>query len=516
MDRVLWEDGVHANFDPSPTPMKPDDKIKGLKAKVHRSERYGTAQRIYKIDERIAKRDPRRTAEAFLKRFASDLGIDPSLKDLKFDKVKESILGRHVLFQQYHKRKSISGAWIRVDVNKTGKVFNVQNDLVPVLEVAKAALKEKSKAKLISRLTAERKAKASVQGRTKEILLMEQVYWPHEGVPVSVWKVLLATTSPLGEWRIYLDAHTGTVLEKRNMIKTARGRVFDPTPVAQLNDITLDPTKVLPANAYREVDLPGLKSTGYLDGPHVSTRGTKNRVKRTDGDFRFTRADRAFKEVMVYYHIDRAARHLISLGFTTLFKKPIEVDIDGTREDNSWYSPDSRSLTFGTGGIDDAEDAEVILHEYGHAIQDAQVPGWGYGDESASMGEGFGDFFAASFFYARKPKRMRDTIFNWDTIEAGGNPPCLRRLDRKKKYPRDMVDEVHDDGEIWSACLWELRKKLGRERAERLVIAHHELLTRTSTFTDAAHVMITTNRQLYAGKNDRMIKAVFVRRGIIG
>ena len=496
--------------------MKSDEKITGLKAKVHRSARYGTARRIYKFDERISRAGPRRTAEAFLKRFAMDLGIDPSLKDLKFDKIKESILGKHVLFQQYLKRKPISSAWIRLDINKTGKVFNVQNDLVPVVETDKTAVKEKAKAKLITRLAAEKKARASVKGRTKETLLMEQVYWPYKGAPVASWKAIIRTTGPVGEWRIYIDAHTGKVLEKRDMIKTARGRIFDPTPVAQLNDIALDPKKVLPITAYREVELSGLSSSGYLDGPHVSTKTTRDRIKRTNGDFRFLRADRAFKEVMVYYHIDRAARHLIDLGFTTLFRKPIKVDVDGTSEDNSWYSPDSRALTFGTGGVDDAEDAEIILHEYGHAIQDAQVPGWGFGDESAAMGEGFGDFFAASFYYARKPKRLRDTVFNWDSIEGGENPPCLRRLDRKKKYPRDFENDVHADGEIWSACLWELRKKLGKERSEKLVIAHHELLTRNSTFTDAAHVMLTTNRQLYAGKNERTIKGVFQRRGIIG
>ena len=28
---------------------------------------------------------------------------------------------------------------------------------------------------------------------------------------------------------------------------------------------------------------------------------------------------------------------------------------------------------------DDAQDADVICHEYGHSIQDNQVPGWGQG-----------------------------------------------------------------------------------------------------------------------------------------
>jgi hypothetical protein len=37
------------------------------------------------------------------------------------------------------------------------------------------------------------------------------------------------------------------------------------------------------------------------------------------------------------------------------------------------------------GGVDDAEDADVILHEYGHAIQDNQVPGFGSSLEAGAM-----------------------------------------------------------------------------------------------------------------------------------
>ena len=69
---------------------------------------------------------------------------------------------------------------------------------------------------------------------------------------------------------------------------------------------------------------------------------------------------------------------------------------------NSWYDPTSRSLSFGTGGVDDAEDGETILHELGHALQDAICPDFGQSNEAAAMGEGFGDYFAASFFADKK------------------------------------------------------------------------------------------------------------------
>ncbi len=46
-----------------------------------------------------------------------------------------------------------------------------------------------------------------------------------------------------------------------------------------------------------------------------------------------------------------------------------------------------KALTFGTGGVDDAEDAGIIAHEYGHSIQDNQVPGFGSSAEGGAMGE---------------------------------------------------------------------------------------------------------------------------------
>src|SRR5205814_5918901 len=75
--------------------------------------------------------------------------------------------------------------------------------------------------------------------------------------------------------------------------------------------------------------------------------------------------------------------------------------------------------------------------------------------------------------------------------------------------------EVHDDGEIWSACLWELRAALGRTTTETLVIAHHFLLSRDSGFQDGANALILADKNLNKGANESVIRDVFVRRGIL-
>jgi len=111
-----------------------------VKAKVEMDPRYKVPRRFYEIDEPASKGDPREVAEAFLKKAAGDLQINPDLSGLRFDQVKESVLGNHALFQQQHGGRPVTGAWVRVDVDPAGKVYNVQSDLIPesVLSKAKA------------------------------------------------------------------------------------------------------------------------------------------------------------------------------------------------------------------------------------------------------------------------------------------------------------------------------------------------------------------------------------------
>ena len=106
-------------------------RISGLKAKVETHIKYGTPRLIYDIETNASKKSPQRIAESILKRIAPSLKIKADLSQLKFDKTKQSILGSHVLYQQHHEGKPISGAWIRVDIDRSGRVYNILSELVP-------------------------------------------------------------------------------------------------------------------------------------------------------------------------------------------------------------------------------------------------------------------------------------------------------------------------------------------------------------------------------------------------
>src|ERR1044071_3257067 len=103
---------------------------------------------------------------------------------------------------------------------------------------------------------------------------------------------------------------------------------------------------------------------------------------------------------MAYYWVTEAQKYIQSLGFG-VWRRPVNMESQDMRinqlgQDNSFETDQPKDeLRFGKGGVDDAEDAEVILHEYGHAIHDAQ--GFSFASEEAgAISEGFGDYWAVT------------------------------------------------------------------------------------------------------------------------
>ena len=146
------------------------------------------------------------------------------------------------------------------------------------------------------------------------------------------------------------------------------------------------------------------------------------------------------------------------------------------------------SIAFGTGGVDDAEDGEVIVHEYGHAIQDNQVPGFGETPQGGAMGEGFSDYLAAAMSKTFAPRASHDAcLAEWDTVvfDLVGDPPCLRRVDRDITFAQAVAGQgcstpdefIYCGGEAWSGALWDIRAAVGEAIADRKVIESHDSLT---------------------------------------
>ena len=309
----------------------------------------------------------------------------------------------------------------------------------------------------------------------------------------------------------------------------AGATVFYPNPVQQLGDQTLTDQKDAdyPAlgAAYRQVTLMNLDGSGTLTGRYVKVKSNTGTPARAEnGQFPVWHRDAdQFEQVMGYYWVDTAQAYLQSLGFggklRPVNQRQIELRIDQYGGDNSFFRDDKANVTLGKGGVDDAEDAEVIVHEYGHSVQDSQVPGFGINLESGSIGEGFSDYLAvvvSSWATGTPTLTPEACVADWDSVSYTRTVPhCLRRLDGTKVYPADVQAEVHADGEIWSRALWDIRRALGDTTATRLIIDAQFDFAPGTSFRDAALATVASARKLYGARAETATRAAFTARGIL-
>lgn len=250
-------------------------------------------------------------------------------------------------------------------------------------------------------------------------------------------------------------------------------RVFEVNPVQSTGDESLtdqkDSADAVPAAAYATVPLRNLDGSGNLVGRWANVRSATGAAAYSPtNSFLYSRDDDRFEQVMAYFWVDQAQEYLQSLGFGTTLPpanaESQDVRIDQYGVDNSFSWDKHDYLKFGKGGVDDAEDAEVIVHEYGHAVHDAQVPGFGSSLDAGSIGEAFGDYLGvtvgldAARQYGWPVAAPEACPMDWDSTSYTSTVPhCIRRFDRNLTVATRR-GEVHFDGQIWSQALWEIRQ----------------------------------------------------------
>jgi hypothetical protein len=310
---------------------------------------------------------------------------------------------------------------------------------------------------------------------------------------------------------------------------TAAGTVFFPNPVQQLGDQTLTDRKdadyAALQPAYRRVTLTDLDGSGSLTGRYVAVKSETGKAARTvNGDFTAYHRDAdQFEQVMGYYWVTTAQHYLQHLGFGSglrpVNQRQIALRINQYGGDNSFFRDDKANITLGKGGVDDAEDAEVIVHEYGHSVQDGQVTGFGTNLESGSIGEAFGDYLAVvvtSWATGRPTLTPEACVADWDSTSYTSTVPhCLRRLDGTKHYPEDVVGEVHADGEVWSRALWDIRQGLGDTKASTLIIEAQFDFAPDTSFAAAARATVAAAQRLYGTQAAHVTEQAFTDRGIL-
>jgi hypothetical protein len=311
---------------------------------------------------------------------------------------------------------------------------------------------------------------------------------------------------------------------------------FVPNPVADLGVGTFafresltdqkDANYAALAPAYHRVRLTNLDGSGYLHGDWATIyNATGNPAYSRTNTFDYNRTQDEFEQVMAYYWITEAQKYIQSLGFGTSMRpinmQPQKVRINQLGYDNSFETDHPiLEIRYGKGGVDDAEDAEVILHEYGHAIHEWQ--GFSFASEQAgAISEGFADYWAltvSDIVSAADGVRVSSDlpcIADWDSTSYTSTVPhCLRRTDLDLHYPADLNGEVHHDGQIWSRALWDIRQALGNEVADTIILSGSFDFPGT-TMPVLAQSTVDAASQLYGSSAATTVFLAFHARGIL-
>ncbi len=314
---------------------------------------------------------------------------------------------------------------------------------------------------------------------------------------------------------------------------TGSGTVFKVNPVQSSGNQGLtddkDSDAAVPASEYAKVALRNLDGSGYLRGRWVTVRSnTGAAAYSTTNTFDYLRHDDRFEQVMGYFWVNQAQEYLQSLGFGSTLR-PVnahsqDLRIDQYGLDNSYQTDKQDYIRLGKGGVDDAEDAEVIVHEYGHAVHSSQVAGFGTNLDSGSIGEAWGDYFAVTVgLDAAKQYRWPVAAdpacpMDWDATSYTAAPHCIRRFDTGLTVAT-RGGEVHYDGQIWSQALWEIRNGyVAQGRTTRawdttLVDSQFAYAADTS-FSAAAKATYLTALRRDGGAAAALVRSRFAARGI--
>jgi Zn-dependent metalloprotease len=466
---------------------------------------------------------------------------------------------------------------VRVVVNRSGEVLSVREGFLvngqtvklrPTLTEARAIAKAFEHAgRVVSPSFAETRARAdksdSAEFANPLNLNLENVLSELNIVRVDdsarlAWHVY-ADVGPNEWYEILLDAQTGELLMRHNLyISEAQGNVYREDPdaaprqiVSFVGDTTINTTAGWMGTSTVTT---GNNVEAYLDTNADNAPDANNGTNLSNGhatsptqnfDFPFStavdpRTQQAAVVTNLFYYNNFMHDFSYRLGFTETsgnFQtnnfgrggtgndsvRAEAQDGSGTNNANFATPPDGQRprmqqflFTAPTPDRDSSVDSDVVFHEYGHGISNRLIGNGSTalsGTQSGAMGEGWSDYWA--------------TTINNDGVMGEYVTQDNVRGVRRAAYtvPANAVHdsyadvcaggcEVHNDGEVWAATLWDLRTQLGATITDSIVLNGMKFTPTRPSFLNARDGILQADQNLNAGVNRCAIWTVFARHGM--
>lgn len=471
--------------------------------------------RVHYVNEAVGEQDATTTIQAYVKKHIN------TQVELKQTYAIKSLTGWHYTFAQLYKGIEVYNGELKAHVNLRGKLYLIQENLINTTGWGNLT-------EISNEIPAKVAERFNVITTNKQ-----QVVYVYNGQPRVAWQ--LGTYSNVRYQSIeYVVDKDFNVLYSRDLKRyfttpqdsVVKAKVFLPDPMTTAEAVYGDPyldrndSNVQELNDERiEVDL----TTRYeLDTFHLKndyiffgevSPPLMPVYKPTVANFDFGRGDDEFEFINVFYHLDTFSKYMSRLGCGALLAT-IKVDPHAYNgSDQSGFDPNVTpyTLEYGDGGVDDGEDADVIIHEYGHSFAEVASPKTFVGAERISLEEGLCDYLAAS--YSRSFSEYNwEQMFNWDGHNEYWDG---RMVTTTKIYPDDLGSDIHYNGEIFSSALMESWELTGREELDKIYFESLYFLTKNQTMREFAYIMLKTDTLLNGGANYTQLMLGFVHRKLI-
>jgi Zn-dependent metalloprotease len=521
---------------------------------------------------------PDNIARNFLKQQASLFALsDSGVAELKLDKADTDDGTTFLDYSQTIGGIKVFEGNVRVAINRNGEVLSVREGflvsnqkvkLKPTLSEAQGIARAfKFAGRTVMPSFAETRLRASksesssfanpLDTNLEEVVSELNVVRMGDAARLA-WHVY-ADVGPNEWYEILLDAQTGELLLRQNLyVFEAQGTVYTEDPDAAPRQVVsfLGDTTINTAAGWMGTSTvtTGNNVEAYLDTNADNAPDANNGTGLSNGhasapDQNFTfafstavdpRTQQAAVVTNLFYYNNFMHDFSYRLGFTETagnFQtnnfgrggtgndsvRAEAEDGSGTNNANFATPPEGQRprmqqflFTAPNPDRDSSVDSDVVFHEYGHGISNRLIGNGGTalsGTQSGAMGEGWSDYWA--------------TTINNDGVMGEYVTANPTRGVRRAAYtvPANPVHdsyadvgvggfEVHNDGEVWAATLWDLRTQLGAAITDRLVLNGMKFTPSRPSFLNARDGILQADQNLNAGANRCAIWAVFARHGM--
>jgi len=384
---------------------------------------------------------------------------------------------RYLIYQQTYNGVLVAKSRVDFRYSRNGKLVMIGSDVFPLINVSTSpSLNEYSAYQIVLNDINEEPAPELDESRL--------VVYPIPETGTLAWRI------DSGNWRFYVDASTGAILERiHNEWDAYTAHVDSGAKMVSPYD-----TEITVPGSYTMIAYKGSSgSSGTLgygygningDSVFVGTRTSywavcsfrspymaiskglfqgSSKIEGTvnDGDhknYAWSNSNSLLSERNVFYHCNHAHDYIkdIDKTFTGLDFK-VAGNVNGMAMCNAMATENSVNFYQPADGCNDTGHiADVIVHEYAHVFTFHQYSQ----DVPTDVHEGCSDYFAATY-----------TDQSWIGKDIQGVGTKFRDCENTVKWPAPECDgEGHCVGQVLSGAFWDTRQALGRSYTDYLFV----------------------------------------------